>query len=272
MAGVKYDPIKRTLGSFVGSKVILRKLFYRILGLMFLREWHVKRELRSLLSGVQNAKVFDAGSGFGQYSYYCARRFPGLSVLAVDVKEEQVADCKAFFQKAGIQNVDFAVEDLLEAKHTHEFDLVLAVDVMEHIKDDVLVFRNFYRALKAGGALLVNTPSNLGGSDAHSASDESFIGEHARVGYDMEEIGTKLESAGFAMQRLQYTYGRAGSIAWRIGIKIPMLMLNRSTLFFFLLPVYYAITLPVFFPLMYMDYVRPSKQGTGLLVVARKPK
>jgi SAM-dependent methyltransferase len=238
---------------------------------MFLREWHVKRELRMILGQTDRPlRVLDAGSGFGQYTYYCATRFPRVSVCAVDVKSEQIEDCRRFFEKAKISNAQFAVEDLASLDHNEVFDLALSIDVMEHIADDVLVFRNLHRSLKPGGVLLVNTPSNLGGSDAHGPEEKSFIEEHARTGYSVREIRTKLESAGFKIERVRFTYGPWGSLSWRLGIKYPMVMLNLSKLFFLLLPLYYLITLPFTLLLMYLDYALSNKTGTGLLVTARK--
>ena len=267
---MKYDPVKNVIGAFVRSNLLLRTIFYEVLGLMFLREWHVKRELRNLLTNVRGAKVFDAGCGFGQYSYFCAREFSGLTIHAVDVKGDQISDCKVFFEKAGISDVDFAVEDLTIPAHDNEFDFVVCVDVMEHIPDDVGVFRNFHRALRAGGKLLINTPSNLGGSDVHSSDDRSFIEEHARVGYGADDIRKKLEGIGFEIEKIKYTYGKFGTIAWRFGIKYPMMMLNRSKLSFVVLPFYYIAVLPFVLPLMYMDYVSDNETGTGLIVIARK--
>jgi len=268
---MKYDPVKRTIGDIVRHNFLLRNFFYKLLGVLFLREWHVKRELRRLLSEKPAMLLFDAGCGFGQYSYYCARMFPDISILAVDVKEEQVEDCRHFFQKAGLKNVEFRIEDLTKPQHENEFDFILSVDVMEHIPDDVGVFRNFHSALKPGGRLLVNTPSSLGGSDAHSPDDKSFIEEHARVGYGVDEIRQKLRSAGFQVEAVKFTYGPYGDVAWRLGIKVPMKILNLSRLFFVLLPFYYILALPVMLPLMYMDYISKNKTGAGLIVIARKP-
>jgi len=269
---LKYDPIKKIIGGVVGESVVRRKLFYKLLGLMFLREWHVKRELRSILRNAPRPlRIFDAGTGFGQYSYYCAKRLPSASIYAVDLKAEQVEDCTRFFKKAKLENVRFGVEDLTQIQHRGEFDLAISVDVMEHIPDDVTVFRNLHRSLRQGGILLVNTPSTLGGSDAHAPEDESFIEEHARTGYDVQDIRRKLESAGFAVERIAFTYGPYGSIAWRLGIKYPMVMLNASKLFFLLLPLYYLLTLPFTLALMYLDYSLGNTEGAGLLVLARKP-
>ena len=268
---MKYDPIKKVIGDIVRENVILRKLFYKMLGLMFLREWHVKRQLRQLLGSNTAPKlIYDAGCGFGQYSYYCATHFPGASIYAVDVKAEQIADCTRFFKNAGLTNATFAVEDLTQIRHENRFDFAVSVDVMEHIPDDVGVFRNLHRSLRPGGKLLVNTPSDLGGSDAHGPEDESFIEEHARNGYGVEEIRTKLTSVGFKVDKIQFAYGPWGSIAWRLGIKYPKLLLNVSKAFFILIPFYYIATLPYTLLLMYLDYAGTNKTGTGLIVVATK--
>jgi 2-polyprenyl-3-methyl-5-hydroxy-6-metoxy-1,4-benzoquinol methylase len=269
---MKYDPIKNIFGDVVRENVLLRKLFYKLLGLMFLREWHVKRELRAILGKAKiPVHIYDAGCGFGQYSYYCAKHFPTSIIDAVDVKQEQINDCTHFFRRAGVKNATFAVEDLTQIQHDSRFDLAISVDVMEHIPDDVGVFRNLHRSLRSGGTLLVNTPSDLGGSDAHGPEDESFIEEHARNGYSVDEIRTKLASVGFRVDSVKFAYGPWGSLAWRLGIKYPMLMLNFSRVFFITLPFYYLITLPFTLLLMYLDYVGTNKTGTSLIVVSTKP-
>ena len=266
-----YDPIKFSIGNVVRRSVLLRRLFYAALGLLFLREWHVKRAIRRLLGNRAAAlDVYDAGSGFGQYSYYIAQRYPKVKIFAVDVKDEQIDDCRTFFAARGIGTCTFAVEDLTKVAHENRFDLVLSVDVMEHIADDVTVFRNFYRALRPGGRLFINTPSDLGGSDAHGPEDASFIEEHARNGYNVDEMRTKLKSVGFDVESIRYTYGLFGSAAWRFGIKIPMMALNVSKAFFVLLPFYYIVVLPFVLPLMWLDVVRENRRGTGLNVVAKK--
>ncbi len=268
---MQYDPIKKVIGNVARKNPLVRRLFYTVLGIMFLREWYVKRALRQLLGKKREPfTLFDAGSGFGQYSFYCAHHFSSADIYAVDVKDEQIADCRDFFQKTGVKNVSFEVEDLTIPKHSNKFDFILSVDVMEHIEDDVKVFKNFFLALKQGGKVLINTPSNLGGSDVHDDSGESFIGEHARNGYSVEDITRKLKSAGFQMEKVRYAYGPLGSAAWRLGIKYPMLMLNKSKLFFLILPFYYLLTLWLTLLLMFADYSIQNSRGTGLLVVAVK--
>jgi len=266
-----YDPIKKIIGDVARRNPWSRILFYNILGLIFLREWYVKRELRRQFSGRNKPfTVYDAGCGFGQYSYYIAKQFSSASIYGSDLKEEQVADCNQFFHAVGLTQCSFAIEDLTNIQHSEKFDFILSVDVMEHIKDDVCVFRNFFRALKSGGTLFINTPSNIGGSDAHSDNEESFIGEHARNGYGTEEIQQKLTLAGFTVESIHFTYGIWGNRYWKIGIKYPMQLLNISKIFFIMLPFYYLIALPLILPMMWLDYVADNKTGTGLNVLAKK--
>lgn len=266
-----YDPIKKVFGDIIRKNPRLRIFFYKLLGVMFLREWYVKRELRNqLVSRIDPFTLYDAGSGFGQYSYYIAKQFPLATIFGIDLKEEQVNDCNVFFHSVGLARCSFAVEDLTQIQHSNKFDFILSVDVMEHIPDDIGVFSNFFHALKSGGTLFINTPSNLGGSDAHSDTEESFIGEHARNGYGAEEIQKKLESAGFKVESIHYTYGTWGNRYWKLGIKVPMQLLNISKIFFVVLPFYYILALPLMLPMMWLDYHGENNTGTGLNVLAKK--
>jgi 2-polyprenyl-3-methyl-5-hydroxy-6-metoxy-1,4-benzoquinol methylase len=268
---MQYDPIKDKLGGIVKKSPFLRKIFYKILGLMFLREWYVKRKIRELYGKNPPKVILDAGCGFGQYSYFMAKKFSAAKILSVDVKEDYLADCKYFFGKVSLTNCEFQYADLTKIGYDNQFDFVLSVDVMEHIEDDIGVFKRFYKALKNGGRVLINTPSNLGGSDAHSDEDESFIGEHVRLGYSKEEISSKLKEAGFEIESFQYTYGTWGSWYWKLGIKYPMLMLNKSQLFFVILPFYYFFTIWWVWLFMWLDVNQKDKPaGTGVLVVGRK--
>ena len=268
---MQYDPIKKIFGNVARQHTIFRRAFYFILGVMFLRTWYVKRALRELLgSKSEPFTMFDAGSGFGQYSYFCATHFPNVIIHAVDVKEEQIDDCKIFFNKMKLNTISFSIEDLTIPTYTNKFDFILSVDVMEHIEDDRKVFQNFAQALRAGGKLLIHTPSNLGGSDVHEEGDRSFVEEHARDGYSVEDITEKLQSAGFNVLYTQYSYGPIGTVAWRLGIKYPLMMLNASKLMFVLLPFYYLFTLWLTLLFMWIDFHTTNTAGTGLMVVAEK--
>jgi hypothetical protein len=142
---------------------------------------------------------------------------------------------------------------------------------MEHIEDDEQVFRNFYNGLTREGMLLISTPSDQGGSDVHDHGEEaSFIDEHVRDGYNINEIQEKLKRAGFTKTIARYAYGKPGQTGWRLSMKYPILMLNTSKLFFILLPFYYILTFPFALIFNWMDLAMQHKTGTGLIVKAYK--
>jgi len=267
-----YDPIKNIFAGIIKEFPFLRVLFYKILDWMFLRSWYVRRELRILRKNLGDKKIsiYDAGSGYGQYSFFMSTNLQPCEVYSIDVKEEWIKDCEEFFASRKINNVSFGVEDLTQIDHKEKFDLIVTIDVMEHIEDDVRVFDNFYRSMKPGGYLLINTPSIYGGSDVHSDEDESFVGEHARVGYSREELEKKLIPLGFKTYKCQYTYGFWGDKAWRLGIKYPMVLLNVSKIFFIVLPIYYLVTFPLTFLMMVLDYNSNNKVGSGINFIAKK--
>ena len=271
---MEYDPIKRTLGSFFNKSPFLRRLFYRLLDWLLLRAWHVQNELRKWAKNApENAEILDAGSGFGQYDYFISSLNKNWKILAIDVKEEQVADCNEFFSKIGRSNVKFKVDDLTKFNDPSRFDLVLCVDVMEHILEDRLVFQNYANSLKKGGMLLVSTPSDQGGSgidEHHEGEVQGFIDEHVRDGYPIDEIEEKMLSAGFSKVDARYSYGNPGKISWKLSMYYPLKMLNTSKLFLIILPFYYLITFPFSIILNYMDVNKNHKSGTGLIVKAWK--
>lgn len=290
-----YDPIKRTLGNAFNSSPCLRILFYKLLDLLLLRAWHVRKEIRKwvkpALGSADNSQksfnsnpgksngsiaahsrfILDAGSGFGQYTWYLSGLNPHWFVDAVDVKEEQVADCNNFFSERGRQNVLFEKADLTTFIKNDRFDFILSVDVMEHIEDDEAVFRNFYDSLTQQGMLLISTPSDQGGSDVHDHDEEdSFIGEHVRDGYNITEIQDKLKRAGFTRTEARFTYGTPGKIAWKLSMKYPILLLNVTRIFFIVLPFYYFLVYPFAFILNFADTCMTHRTGTGLIVKAWK--
>lgn len=268
---MQYDPIKRTLGKVFNKSPLLRILFYRLLDLLLLRTWHVKRAIRIWAKGkCKDIQILDAGSGFGQYSFYLSKKNKNWKIIGADVKEEQVEDCNVFFKKIKRSNVSFRIEDLTIFSEEGTYDLILSVDVMEHILEDNQVFKNFHTSLKPGGMVLISTPSDQGGSDVHDHDHESFIDEHVRDGYNINEVQEKLKLAGFKRTDARYNYGIPGKISWKVSMKYPIIMLNFSKLFFVVLPFYYLVTFPFSMILNYLDVHLTHKTGTGLIVKAWK--
>ena len=273
---MQYDPIKKSLGKVFNNTPQLRIVFYRLLDLLLLRSWYIRRELKVWKkSAPKNAAILDAGSGFGQYVWRLSQMGSGFQILGVDVKPEQIEDCNRFFVRMSLKDrVSFQEADLTTFDVQDTYDLVLSVDVMEHILEDEKVMHNLCRSLHKGGMLMISTPSDQGGSDTHDHHEEDgitgFIDEHVRDGYNINDIQEKLLRAGFSKVEAQFSYGRSGSLAWRLSMKYPIVMLNFSKIFFVLLPFYYLLVYPLAYIVNHIDLRGTHSKGTGLIVKAIK--
>jgi SAM-dependent methyltransferase len=269
---MQYEPIKRSLGRFFAGSLFMRKTLYFLLDLLLLRTWHVKKALRKAARQFpEEASVLDAGSGFGQYTWSMSKMNRRWIIRGIDINNEQIEDCRMFFGKTGLSDrVTFQTGDLTALSEKDLYNIILSVDVMEHIEEDVVVFANLYRALKENGVFIMSTPSDKGGSGVHNDNGDSFIDEHVRDGYSIRDIAEKLTLAGFRNIDTGYTYGRPGNLSWRLSMNYPIKMLNISYLFFIILPFYYLIFFPISIILNIFDLYLTHKTGTGLLVTARK--
>ncbi len=270
---MKYEVVKSRIDKIISGRNLARKIFYAGLNLLLLRTWYVRDEIKNFFKSrgkTDEIKVLDAGCGFGQYSYFIAKNFKNAQVIGVDINEGRIKDCARFVEEEKVENLKFEFSDLTKLNYPAQFDLVLAIDVMEHIEDDVKVFKNFYNSMRESGLMIISTPSDLGGSDVHSDEEESFIEEHVRHGYDVDEIKLKLESVGFKSVKVRYSYGKWGSLSWKLMVKIPILLLGKSFAFALILPLYYLIIFPLGIFLMWLDKKAKNVRGTGLIVTAMK--
>ena len=273
MSRIAYDPVKDRFANIIRYFRFLRTFFYKLLDLFFLRSWYIRDILRKYGGDIDQQeawKLLDAGSGFGQYDRFILQEFDNVEVRAIDVKADYLEDSRTYFKNAIEEGrISFAQEDLLTIDYDCAFDFSICIDVLEHIDDDRRVMQNIHRALKPNGYFLMHSPSIYSEEDADE--DETFVDEHARVGYSKEEISEKVETAGFELIDVAYTYGTKGHLAWELLIKYPMLWLTKIKLWALpLMAVYYLFTLPIGLVLMRLDMNESNERGTGIYALAQK--
>lgn len=273
MTKIAYDPVKDRLSKLVRNSGILRRIFYFFLNILFLRSWHLRRIIAQKgdkLDILGEWDLLDAGCGFGQYDDFLLRRFENVHITSIDVKESYLEDNEKFFQKEIEQErIQFELADLLNLKMKKKFDLIICIDVLEHIADDQKVIQNLSKLLKKGGYFIMHSPSHLSEEDADE--DDSFVGEHARTGYSKNDIEDKLMIADLMPETTQYTYGKWGRRAWVISIKWPMIFLSRFNLWGLIpLMFYYPIVLPLTLMLNLIDLFSKNKTGNGIFSIAKR--
>jgi len=78
------------------------------------------------------------------------------------------------------------------------FDLVLALDIIEHVPDDLQALRELFRTLRPGGSLLVTVPALQMLWSAHDV-----INGHYRR-YTLGQLRAQVEIAGFEVVTATY--------------------------------------------------------------------
>jgi len=299
-----YDPVKFHLAKLLGKSVFLRRAFHLALDLLFLRAWYVRRELKRIAveagipqSSIRNPQFLDAGMGFGQYSDRMLRTFKGARLVGLEIDRAHLYGGERYFRKVH-PAASLVIGDVQRLPLSgEEFDLVLTVDVMEHVGDDRAAFGEFYRVLRPGGVLVMHTPrvrrttspppesppaGSRGGSVGNppllppaTAGGEGSrwrVGEHVRDGYSDAEARERLEAAGFKIVRLVRDYGKAGRFAWALLQKIPITLLSRGRLMLLPVALYLITILPVALAAMWLDLIKGDHiDGGSLLVVAARP-
>lgn len=96
------------------------------------------------------------------------------------------------------------------------FDIIMALDLIEHLADDMLAIQELARILKPGGSLIIFTPAF---NFLWSLQDE--LGQHYRR-YTAGELRRKLESAGLSIQKLTYANSFLFPLIWagRIALRL----------------------------------------------------
>ncbi len=232
--------------------------------------------------------------GFGQYSDRMLRIFKNAILVGLEIDRRHIYGGEDYFRKvhgsAYIVIGDVQDQPLAQQK----FDLVLTVDVMEHVEDDEATFAEFHRVLKPDGYLVMHTPRVVESEDAPplpppaerggnatlnptslgGKSDRSRwrVDEHVRDGYRDYEARERIEQSGMKVVKIVRGYGWAGRIAWTLLQRIPLSWMSKGKLM--ILPVipYLALAFPVALCFMWLDMLRGNDpKGGSLLVIAQRP-
>jgi SAM-dependent methyltransferase len=135
-------------------------------------------------------RILDVGCGTGANLEMLARFG---DVEGVDVSEDALSFCRA----RGLAKVQCgAAESLPYADET--FDLVTALDVVEHLDDDAAGLREARRVLKPDGRVLLFVPAFMwlwGVQDDVS---------HHRRRYTLPQLRASVERAGLSVERATY--------------------------------------------------------------------
>lgn len=206
--------------------------------------------------------ILDIGSGQGIITYEIARRLPQSEVVGIDILEHLVERDNRVAKKIGLKNCRFEVMDIMNMDYENHFDLVVTVDILEHIENDEKALQQFSKVLKPEGELLLHVPAYERRWLFFGWKVNFDVEGHFRPGYSIEDISNKITDAGFEIVEARYTYGWIETVTNNISYLITEARMKRKILYAFVFPFLNFFS-------WFGRNSRPEK-GAGVLVKAKK--
>lgn len=142
---------------------------------------------------IRAERVLDCGCGAGSNLDVLASRLPDARILGIDVEKDPLEFCHAQ------RTMPVAQADASSLPFEDDsFDLVAALDTIEHVEDDSLALSELHRVCRPGGTLFLTVPAfeSLWGN-----IDE--VSHHFRR-YRRAPLLERVRAAGFEVRLVRY--------------------------------------------------------------------
>ena len=136
-------------------------------------------------------KLLEIGSGTGYVLAGLRRALPQLELVGAELHTAGLR-----FASERLPGVELYQMDGRHIPFESEFDVVSALDVIEHVDEDSRVLAEMHRATRPGGGLIVSVPQHPW---LWSAADD--FSHHVRR-YRRRELAGRVESAGFEVVQM----------------------------------------------------------------------
>jgi ubiquinone/menaquinone biosynthesis C-methylase UbiE len=186
----------------------------------FLR-WHALKNILKI-EIKSGSIILDMGSFDGFISYNIMRIIPNLKIVAMDIDKSglQVAKERGLNTLYG-SAIELPIKD-------NQIDVVLCLDLIEHIKEDDNLFKEIFRITKKDGKVILTTPMQDGVSfpflnrDKIKAINKNW--GHVRNGYSLKQIIDIFQSNGLKCEKLGECFNLLSRLAYRFAIisKLPL--------------------------------------------------
>jgi SAM-dependent methyltransferase len=140
-----------------------------------------------LTAGLQ---ILDVGCGAGNMIHHLSR-YGQVKGVEIDPRPIVVARQRGYEVEQGDATQPLPFE-------AGSFDLVTALDLIEHNEDDMAILRECYRLLKPSGHVVITVPAFM-----WLWSNNDVINAHVRR-YTAGELRAKLQQVGFQVRRMTY--------------------------------------------------------------------
>lgn len=245
------------------------KVGYYLYGFPFLgsyvRGLYFQNALKKYIDKRDDIKfILDAGCGAGEYSFFLAERFPNAKIEAWDLEMDSILNKTA--RQLNIKNILFIEKDLFNLEKDKKFNLIICMDVLEHIEENGKILDKFYHNLVSGGMLFLHIPQknwheiNFISKHLFLSHNEFIEKEHTGAIYDQMELEDELIKRDFKIIQSKKTFGYLAKFAWEFDQFLQQKEKSRIK----------AICLPFLKILAKIELIFCNKKGCGIFIVAQK--
>lgn len=112
--------------------------------------------IEKLAGGFEGKRILDIGCGMGFRTAGIANK--GVeSIVGIDLDYERVRKATGFVNSLGIHNINFLFMNAQSLAFSNEsFDLVIADEMIHHVKNLPKVIEEVFRVMKKGGGLIIS--------------------------------------------------------------------------------------------------------------------
>ncbi len=192
----------------------LQRMHFQLFGVADPAHYLHNRWMRHLLLPALSApprRILDAGCGRADHSIFLARLFPQAQVVGIDIDAPMIERNADTARRLGLTNVEFHFGDLTRIDAKEEYDVVISIDVLEHIIEQEQALRNLTRALRPGGTCFYHIPTirevpvpfSTMLKDFHEWGEK----EHLAKELTAEEFTGRVAASGLTVLRSQRTFG-----------------------------------------------------------------
>ena len=145
--------------------------------------WAIRRHFPQL------SCYLEIGCGTGYVLSGVANAFPQARLTGSEVLSLGLS-----YAARRVEGAEFLQMDARRIPYVHEFDVIGAFDVLEHIEEDELVLKQMMHALRPGGGVVLSVPQHLW---LWSNADKDAC--HVRR-YRVGELRKKVQRVGFKVE------------------------------------------------------------------------
>ena len=210
-----------------------------------------RKAILSVFGPFARGDTLEVGCGIGQFTQDLHKFSPGAKITGLEPDP-------AFHGSFRGNNPDIPLFHGTAREVGGQWDCIVSVNVLEHIKEDLEEIQTYKLLLRSGGRLCIFVPAR---QEIYSPVDAKF-GHYRR--YSRRELRGKLEAGGFRVLTLEY-FNPIGYFTWLVACKL----LRRQSFSRGSITVFDRWILPVS---LAAGRLLGNPIGQSLILVATKPE